>query len=184
MVVHCVGIQPLVCPLQRKKAKAGPAMEAEGLTQAAVGVSDSSHATDSASPTALPAAVDAASGPQIASDAHTTAHGTPATEAAPAKPTMLDLPFRPDAVRLVLNSLRQQPEQEKGAESHHKVTVHLPGRLLKNGSLWLQAQNGNGISEPFATPRYAVIAEQLSTSVYQDEWRRYMYSTDLLRRTQ
>lgn len=152
--------------------------------QSAVGIPGSLYVADSEAPTASVAVVDAASSSQIASDAHTTALGTLATEAALAQLTIfesrmcLHLPSRPEAVRLVLNSLRQQPEQERAAESHHKLTAHLPSGLLEDGSLWLQAQNKDGISEPIATPKYAVVAKQLPC---QDQWKRFMYSPDLLR---
>lgn len=157
--------------------------------QSAVGIPGSSYVTDPEAPTASLAIDDAASSSQIASDAHKTAHGTLATEAALAKLTILEsgmclhLPSRSEAVRLVLNSLRQQPEQERAAESHHKLTVHLPSRLFEDGSFWLQAQNMDGISEPIATPKYAVVAKQLKLP-YQDQWKRFMYSPDLLRRAQ
>ena len=155
--------------------------------QSAVGIPGSSYVTDPEAPTASPAVVDAASSSQIASDAHKTAHGTLATEAALAKLTILEsgmclhLPSRPEAIELVLHSLRQQPEQEMAAEPHHRVTVCLPSGGFKNGSLWLQAQNEDGISEPVATPKYAVVAEHFP---YQDHWKRFMYSSDLLRRAQ
>lgn len=67
---------------------------------------------------------------------------------------------------------------------YNTLAFQAPAMLRKGGSFWLQAEQDDIISEPFALPMYGKVTQDMGESQQQGDWCRFMYTPDHERQLQ